>query len=452
MVDMTAVVRAKVEPATPASPARPAPGFEALAQTDDGILGPSLKRQRSLPTFRPHVDPPPYPTFARGGPLPAPREDEGSERLPGYRNDIYLASVLPRTMEFTAPGVQAKDRKWRRVLCVLEGTAFKVYALPIGKGGGSVLGGLWEKAVGAGDIVESPTRASEVAALTARKRRERELEREREREALANKPRRDLQSTTPLELVRPFRARVHQATSRLEGGAQADSWVVASCVAIAVLRAVERTSQARTLQIVLARVWTSWVDGVVAQICGDSVSARARPRVPGRASQIRGPVQLEARVQTALVGYSPHLHPLPLLAPTPASRRAAPAAASTASRTSVGAPVRSPHLPRHQPSHPVPRQTRPDLFHEPAPAKDVPRLEEGTLIREYSLQNAESGLASDYVKRRNVIRLRMEGEQFLVQASDVGSVVDWNEGFQAAANISLDLDERPMPRGPLFPR
>ena len=103
------------------------------------------------------------------------------------------------------------------------------------------------------------------------------------------------------------------------------------------------------------------------------------------------------------------------------------------------------------PSSPGPA-TDPDrpLFHEPA--KDVPRPEEGTLIREYTLQNAESGLASDYVKRRNVIRLRMEGEQFLVQASDVGSVVDWIEGFQAAANISLDLDERPMPRGPLFPR
>jgi hypothetical protein len=26
------------------------------------------------------------------------------------------------------------------------------------------------------------------------------------------------------------------------------------------------------------------------------------------------------------------------------------------------------------------------------------------------------------------------------------------QGFQAAANIALDLDERPMPKGPLFPR
>jgi hypothetical protein len=26
------------------------------------------------------------------------------------------------------------------------------------------------------------------------------------------------------------------------------------------------------------------------------------------------------------------------------------------------------------------------------------------------------------------------------------------QGFQAATNIALDLDERPMPKGPLFPR
>jgi hypothetical protein len=38
---------------------------------------------------------------------------------------------------------------------------------------------------------------------------------------------------------------------------------------------------------------------------------------------------------------------------------------------------------------------------------------------------------------------------------DVGSLlfVDvFLQGLQAAANVSLDLDERPMPKGPLFPR
>jgi hypothetical protein len=45
----------------------------------------------------------------------------------------------------------------------------------------------------------------------------------------------------------------------------------------------------------------------------------------------------------------------------------------------------------------------------------------------YKLHNAESGLGSDYLKRRNVIRIRMEGQQFLLQARDVASVVDWIE-------------------------
>ena len=35
-------------------------------------------------------------------------------------------------------------------------------------------------------------------------------------------------------------------------------------------------------------------------------------------------------------------------------------------------------------------------------------------VRVYSLQNAESGLAADYLKRKHVVRVRAEGEQFLL--------------------------------------
>ncbi|KAF9482337.1 hypothetical protein BDN70DRAFT_801724 [Pholiota conissans] len=79
-------------------------------------------------------------------------------------------------------------------------------------------------------------------------------------------------------------------------------------------------------------------------------------------------------------------------------------------------------------------------------------LDPADQLRGYTLQNAESGLGADYLKRRNVIRVRLEGEQFLLQAQDVEMVVEWIEALQAATNIALDLDERPMPRGPLFPR
>jgi hypothetical protein len=43
------------------------------------------------------------------------------------------------------------------------------------------------------------------------------------------------------------------------------------------------------------------------------------------------------------------------------------------------------------------------------------------------MQHAESGLGNDYLKRKNVIRVRAEGEQFLLQAKDVADVVAWIE-------------------------
>lgn len=40
----------------------------------------------------------------------------------------------------------------------------------------------------------------------------------------------------------------------------------------------------------------------------------------------------------------------------------------------------------------------------------------------------------------------------LVDAGSHVSVDVFFQGLQAATNISLDLDERSMPKGPLFPR
>jgi hypothetical protein len=52
------------------------------------------------------------------------------------------------------------------------------------------------------------------------------------------------------------------------------------------------------------------------------------------------------------------------------------------------------------------------------------------LVRQYTLQNAESGLAADYIKRKNVVRVRAEGEQFLLQTDNARDVVDWIEVSQ----------------------
>ncbi|KAJ7440189.1 hypothetical protein FB451DRAFT_1059027, partial [Mycena latifolia] len=133
-----------------------APAYDG--QSAHVARGSTLKRRRSMPEIM--AAPPPYtlPLFPfsplgvgaggdTGHPLAqariAPRDDEGREALPGYSNAILLRGVMPRKMEFTAPGVQAKDRKWRRVVCELEGTVFRVYRCA-GEG-------WWERRVGAGD-------------------------------------------------------------------------------------------------------------------------------------------------------------------------------------------------------------------------------------------------------------------------------------------------------------
>ena len=72
--------------------------------------------------------------------------------------------------------------------------------------------------------------------------------------------------------------------------------------------------------------------------------------------------------------------------------------------------------------------------------------------RVYSLQYADAGVATDYVKKRFVLRVRLEGEQFLLQGSTDKERDDWIESIQAASNIALSLDERCMPRFVTLPR
>ncbi|KAL0094498.1 hypothetical protein F4703DRAFT_1727425 [Phycomyces blakesleeanus] len=65
----------------------------------------------------------------------------------------------------------------------------------------------------------------------------------------------------------------------------------------------------------------------------------------------------------------------------------------------------------------------------------------------YSMQLAEAGSAPDYLKYRNVFRLRVSnGPQMLIRSSLEEEQVLWIEHLQASANVSPDLDVRPMPR------
>lgn len=109
-----------------------------------------------------------------------------------------------------------------------------------------------------------------------------------------------------------------------------------------------------------------------------------------------------------------------------------------------------PYLDPNAPFNPIPNNT--PSFSKPRPLSIVKAKAHlpsshpsaNVLLRHYSLQNAESGLAADYVKRKHVVRVRAEGEQFLLQAQDDRGVIDLIEALQAATNIALDLDARPL--------
>ncbi|KAI8084965.1 uncharacterized protein BX664DRAFT_338208 [Halteromyces radiatus] len=74
-------------------------------------------------------------------------------------------------------------------------------------------------------------------------------------------------------------------------------------------------------------------------------------------------------------------------------------------------------------------------------------LEEKKPVWCYSMQDAEAGQASDYRKRRHVIRLRIhQGPQFLIRTKGEDEQLGWIEHLQASVNVSLDLDQRKMPQ------
>ncbi|KAL6163007.1 hypothetical protein ACJQWK_10604 [Exserohilum turcicum] len=108
----------------------------------------------------------------------------------------------------------------------------------------------------------------------------------------------------------------------------------------------------------------------------------------------------------------------------------------------------------------------------------------GRLLKTYSLQHAEVGIASDFKKtalvpkspfvhlvpvaarpklyesdpqlfepvREHVIRLRLEFEQFLLCPPSEESMLDWVESFCAAIDISSPLEDRSEPRYRSLPR
>lgn len=103
----------------------------------------------------------------------------------------------------------------------------------------------------------------------------------------------------------------------------------------------------------------------------------------------------------------------------------------------------------------VPNISKPNTLHMVNFDKQPTSLEEAlkrTHLWTYTLAGSECGYAADYTKRANVVRIRVQGEQFIVQARDSYHVVELIEALQASANICADLDARTLPKFLTLPR
>lgn len=86
-------------------------------------------------------------------------------------------------------------------------------------------------------------------------------------------------------------------------------------------------------------------------------------------------------------------------------------------------------------------------------AQDKTRfLSNERLFKSYSLQCAKVGLPVDYSSRDFVLRMRCEGQQFLVQFSHVDELIYWAMYLNMGISLSLDLELRELPTYRSVPR
>ncbi|KAF4121166.1 PH domain [Geosmithia morbida] len=83
-----------------------------------------------------------------------------------------------------------------------------------------------------------------------------------------------------------------------------------------------------------------------------------------------------------------------------------------------------------------------------------PWMRKGKLEKSYSLLYADAGIAADYknTRRRYVIRVRAETDQFLLSCIELSTFNQWLEAFFAAIDLALPIDDRDFPRDMSIPR
>ncbi|KAH7106690.1 hypothetical protein BKA62DRAFT_212391 [Auriculariales sp. MPI-PUGE-AT-0066] len=207
------------------------------------------------------------------------------------------------------------------------------------------------------------------------------------------------------------------------------------------------------------------LEGTALSIHKDTRSLHKRMRVKSAAASPTKPVSLNVRA----MGYAPSYDDLVATygaagEKTPASPHLSPGAAPTpvlpspANHQFLTSPIGLRGSYYSTASTSSYRMSTVSLMYPPASpatlqAPPSPRLPTNmdkymsskTLLRQYSLQGARVGLASDYEKRAHVMRLHIQGDQFLLQLPDLQTIVLWIETMQTAIGLSLDLDHRPIP-------
>ncbi|PHH60664.1 hypothetical protein CDD81_1350 [Ophiocordyceps australis] len=81
-----------------------------------------------------------------------------------------------------------------------------------------------------------------------------------------------------------------------------------------------------------------------------------------------------------------------------------------------------------------------------------PWVKKSKLEKSYSLLHADAGIAADYTKRRYVIRIRAETDQFLLSCIELSTFVKWLECLFAAIDVAAPIDDRDFPRDMSIPR
>lgn len=394
----------------------------SMAPAYDTII--PLRRRLSMPTFNStSTPPPPYPDLFPGANANTygvklaqiqPRDDEGREKLPAYSNSIYLKAIMPRKLECSEPGVQAKDRKWKRVLCVLEGTSFKVYKPP----GVSAIEGWWENKVGVGDMAVQITTTSSfnsgaggVVNGTRQNKGDVERERERAREvrmrssqfnnAISSNQR---QGPSPTSSGSPYLSNSGGATKS------------ALNLAVHLLKPSSR-GHGRTISDV----------GRPSNTPSVGRSPRPSLNMPrnGRSTPTSMTTGTSASVSSSR-SQSPVFASSSSLATTPMASSSSHRSTDSTSSIGGGSTTSWMHINNDNFTGVTSSSSSSSKGQKKAEESDL-EPHPNSLIKAYTMQQAECGLGSDYTKRKHVIRVRLEGEQFLLQAKDVDSVIAWIE-------------------------